>query len=104
MGPAQETGRLEWFGSPLDLCRAHAELRALTDPRIAEIMSAHDGELGLGWPSVWFKGGTEPGVLARSYSVLRPDGTIGFAVAMTADQRATGELVALAKAGLTLKR
>lgn len=58
---------VEWFGSPKDVCRAHASLRTLGDERVGKAMAY--GELGVkGLTDVWYKGGSEPGVLAMGFS------------------------------------
>ena len=58
---------LEWFASPDDICRAFAGLQRLAaQPKLAplgSVLSASDGGIGLSpaqWPTVWFKGGSEP--------------------------------------------
>jgi hypothetical protein len=65
---------LEWFASPADICRVYASLAALArQPRLAplaSILSINNGDMNLDparWRSVWFKGGSEPGVLTLSY-------------------------------------
>ena len=65
---------IEWFGSPDDICRAFVGLQQLSHQRkvssIASIFSVNKGGLGLHpseWPTVWFKGGSEPGVLTLGY-------------------------------------
>lgn len=66
----RDIGALEWFASPGDVCRAFAGLSALNTPPIDEIMSANDAGLGLdaeAWPTVWYKGGGEPGVLSMGF-------------------------------------
>ena len=66
---------IEWFASPDDICRAFAGLRQLAaQPRLAplgSILSGNDGGIGLDpaqWPTVWFKGGSEPGVATAGLS------------------------------------
>lgn len=68
---------VEWFASPWDLCRLAAGLLDLAGsvPEIAEILAANPGvpaEPGT-WESIWFKGGSEPG-LAAGWFVTRADG------------------------------
>jgi Beta-lactamase enzyme family/ORF 12 gene product N-terminal len=70
----RDIGSLEWFASPADICKVYASLAALaTHPGlapVASILEINDGGLGLDpgqWRSVWFKGGSEPGVLTLSY-------------------------------------
>ena len=69
-GSPADIDTLEWFASPDDLCRAFAGLQQLAaQPALAplgSILSANDGGLGLDpaqWPTVWYKGGSEQGVL-----------------------------------------
>lgn len=59
---------IEWFATPMDLCRLAVEMEDLVDrvPEIAEILEINPGvpdEDGV-WDRIWFKGGSEPGVLA----------------------------------------
>ncbi len=72
-GP-HDIDNIEWFGSPDDICHAFAALQQLSrQPKlspIASIFSVNTGSLGLDpseWPTVWFKGGSEPGVLTLGY-------------------------------------
>jgi Beta-lactamase enzyme family/ORF 12 gene product N-terminal len=65
---------IEWFATPGDLCRAFAGLQQRsTQPGLAPIgtvLSVNNGGIGLDrahWPVVWFKGGSEPGVLTLGY-------------------------------------
>lgn len=109
---------LEWFASPDDICRAYAglEQRAKTPALkpIATVLSANDGGLGLdsaSWPSVWFKGGSEPGVLTLGWRAQAKDGTSYVTVLMTSNPKAridestaAPELIALAKGAFTLAR
>jgi hypothetical protein len=72
---------VEWFATPNDLCRAMARLLTLSaqaglEP-IGEIMATNPGIIPD--PSrvvdLWFKGGSEPGVLVGAWLAQRPDGT-----------------------------
>ncbi len=65
---------LEWFATPLDVSHVYASLAALAAKPglapVASILQINDGGLRLDpgqWPSVWFKGGSEPGVLTLNY-------------------------------------
>ena len=65
---------IEYFASPDDICRAFAGLQQLSEQSklspLASILSVNHGGLGLNqsqWPTVWFKGGSEPGVLTLGY-------------------------------------
>ncbi|MFI5911933.1 serine hydrolase [Dactylosporangium sp. NPDC051541] len=82
---------LEWFGSPMDMCRAFAGLWAQHDSHVGAALSINDGGLGLspaGYPTVWFKGGSEPGVLTLNYLAQAADGTLVTASLMLSDPTA----------------
>jgi hypothetical protein len=71
---------VEWFASPLDLCSAWLDLadRAAQpglDP-IRDIARANPGlqDETLVWDEIWFKGGSEPGVLGTSWYLKTDDG------------------------------
>lgn len=107
---------VEWFAAPQDVCRAFADLAELADrpglERIDEVMSANDGGLGLDekiWPTVWFKGGSEPGVFDLGYLARNSDGKTYVVTALTSDPKkaidegmATGELLALIRGAFAL--
>ncbi|MEV6845474.1 serine hydrolase [Actinoplanes sp. NPDC051411] len=79
---------LEWFGSPLDMCRAMAGLWSFKDPQVDTAMTLNDGGLGLpsaDYPTVWFKGGSEPGVLTLNYLARASDGSLVTASLMLSD-------------------
>ncbi|GAA3297023.1 serine hydrolase [Dactylosporangium vinaceum] len=83
--------QLEWFGSPMDMCEAFAGLRAQGDPHVGAALSINDGGIGLspaGFPTVWFKGGSEPGVLTLNYLAQAADGTLVTASLMLSDPAA----------------
>ncbi|MFE3450031.1 Cpe/LpqF family protein [Nonomuraea sp. NPDC059194] len=108
----RELDTIEWFGSPADVCAAHAELRGLKDRRVEEVMTQTDAGLGLDrktWRSVWFKGGSEQGVLDLGFSARTKDGRTFFVTAMASDTKApldegnvASELIALTKGAFTL--
>lgn len=59
---------LEWFASPQDLCTLAIRLAELADsvPEVGEILEINPGipaEEGT-WDNLWFKGGSEPGMVA----------------------------------------
>jgi hypothetical protein len=65
---------VEWFGSPSDLCAQYAHLyriaRRSSLAPVSTPLSINDGGIGLSsaqWPLVWFKGGSESGVLTLGY-------------------------------------
>ncbi len=77
----RDIDKIEWFGSPDDICRAFVGLQQLSrQPKlspIASIFSVNKGGLGLDpseWPTVWFKGGSEPGVLTLGYMATNSRG------------------------------
>jgi hypothetical protein len=68
----------EWFASPLDICEAWVYLaeRATESEPLVEIATTNPGipdETGT-WDAVWFKGGSEPGVLGMSWYLTISDG------------------------------
>lgn len=73
-GSPRDINSIEWFASPNDICRAFAGLRALeSEPGLGPIntiLSTNNGGIELTastWPMIWFKGGSEPGVLTLGY-------------------------------------
>jgi hypothetical protein len=86
---------IEWFGSPDDVCRAFAGLQQLSrQPKlssIASIFSVNIGGLGLDpseWPTVWFKGGSEPGVVTVGYMATNSQGQTFVVSAMSSNATA----------------
>ena len=80
--------RVEWFGSPVDMCQAYAGLWAQQEPPVDAALSLNDGGLALPsarFPTVWFKGGSEPGVLTLTYLARAADGTLISASLMLSD-------------------
>jgi hypothetical protein len=68
---------IEWFASPSDICRAYAGLLRLDQPEIGNALSRNDDGLDLDaatFPSVWYKGGSEPGVVTLHYLARTTDG------------------------------
>jgi hypothetical protein len=63
----------EWFASPLDLCEAWIDLAdRAAEPALeplADVVGANPGlpDETLVWDEIWFKGGSEPGVLGTSW-------------------------------------
>jgi Beta-lactamase enzyme family len=93
-GP-RDIGTLEWFASPDDLCRAFAGLQRLAaQPVLAPLgplLSANDGGIELDpaqWPTVWYKGGSEPGVVTLGYLATNGKGQTFVVVAMLSDPAA----------------
>jgi len=86
---------IEWFASPDDICRAFAGLQQLAaQPALAPlgpILSANNSGLGLDpaqWPTIWFKGGSEPGVLTLGYLATDSKGQTFVVVAMLSNPAA----------------
>ena len=86
---------IEWFASPYDICRALAGLQQLAaEPGLVPlgpILSANSGGIGLHpakWPTVWYKGGSEPGVLTLGYLATNGNGQTFVVVAMLSDPAA----------------
>jgi hypothetical protein len=68
-----EITTLEWFASPLDVCRALVALDA--SPQARAILSINPGvpAEGVEWERIAFKGGSEPGVLAVAWLTATAD-------------------------------
>ena len=88
----RDIASIEWFASPDDLCRAFAGLQSLASRPglgpIAGVLSVNHGDSGLEapqWQSVWFKGGSEPGVLTLGYRARTAQGQSYVVVAMAED-------------------
>ncbi len=86
---------LEWFASPTDICRTYAALVNLAkNPKLAPIrmiLSANNGGLNLPpatWPTEWFKGGSEIGVLTLNYLVTDKSGRTWVVSLMTENPNA----------------
>jgi hypothetical protein len=102
-----------WFGSTEDVCRAFSSLASLSsNPRLAPIdhlLGANDGGLDLGsnWSTVWFKGGSENGVLTLGYLARTNNGQTFLVSILTENPHgqvsASGnDLVALARDAFNL--
>jgi beta-lactamase class A len=79
---------VEFYASPKDICRAYAGLVKQGDKRIGEAMSINDAGIGLDkrqWPTVWFKGGSEPGVLDLSFMARTSKGKTYVVTTMAID-------------------
>jgi Beta-lactamase enzyme family len=116
--PPRDIESLEWFASPMDVCGAFAYLRAkATGPSgkaVNHALSINDGGLSLDaktWPSVWFKGGSEPGVLTLGFYAERATGERMVVVTMVSDttrafdeQPAAVELESLTRGAFALMK
>jgi hypothetical protein len=108
--------QIEWFASPTDMCRAYAGLWHLNArPGLAGIgaaLSINDGGIALDrarYPVVWFKGGSEPGVLTLNYLARASDGRIlvsslmlGNTASPLGEAAIGSEALALARGGIQL--
>jgi beta-lactamase class A len=70
----RDINSIEWFASADDLCRSLVGLAELeAEPGLSpinEVLSTNSGRIDLDakiWPRIWFKGGSEPGVLALGF-------------------------------------
>lgn len=102
---------IEWFASPNDICRTFAGLQQLaTDdalsPTLSAILSEQVAGIGLDrthWPTVWYKGGSESGVLTLGWLATTGDGETFVVAAMVSNpdaalaDEAITDLVALAE-------
>ena len=69
---------IEWFAAPSDLCRTMSDLASLSveaglEP-IGQVLGTNPGlspEEAKRWTTAWFKGGSEPGVLALVWRLAR---------------------------------
>ena len=94
-GSPTDIDTIEWFASPDDICRAFAGLRQLAaQPALAPlgpILSANNLGIGLDpaqWPTIWYKGGSEPGVLTLGYLATNSKGQTFVVVAMLSNPAA----------------
>ncbi|MFF4414823.1 serine hydrolase [Streptosporangium sp. NPDC001559] len=107
----REVDTIEWFGSPRDVCRAYVGLTRLNSKTLNETLSGFDG-LGLDakkWPTVWFKGGSEPGLLDLAYLGRSASGRTYVVTALAYDKRkalpeeaVANQLVSLVKGSFSL--
>ena len=106
---------IEWFATPTDLCRAFAGLQQLSTQAglapIGTVLSVNNGGIGLDqhrWPVVWFKGGSEPGVLTLGYLAKNDKGQTYVVVAMAENPSAalspsaTERLLSIARGAFAL--
>jgi hypothetical protein len=108
----EKIDQLEWFGSPDDICRAFSGLQKENQPEIGHALSLNDGGLGLDrakFPEVWFKGGSEPGVLTLNYLARTADGRslvtsvmVSDPVASLDENHVTARGIAVAKGAVAL--
>ena len=86
----QRIDKVEWFATTHELARVIAELRAISKQHnMAPVADALTTNRGVPfdeahWKRVWFKGGSEPGVLNLTWLMERADGEV-FTLVMTAN-------------------
>jgi beta-lactamase class A len=108
---------LEWFASPDDICRAFSGLHQLSTKSslapLGSVLSVNDGDIGLNrttWPTIWFKGGSEPGVLTLGYLAQNAKHQTFVVSAMVSNPgaalspAATEDLLSIVKGAFTLVR
>ncbi|MEO3888524.1 serine hydrolase [Nonomuraea sp. B5E05] len=108
----RELDTIEYFASPSDICRAHAQLIKMDDKHVDKAMSVEPAALGLDpkqWPTVWYKGGSEPGVHDQSFLARTSAGKTYVVTSMAVNPKAAfddgklgGELTALARGAFPL--
>jgi beta-lactamase class A len=88
----RDVERIEWFASPDDICRAFAGLQLLSKNHLlsplSTILAHNSGGIGLDsseWRTVWFKGGSEPGVLTLGYMATNSQGKTFVVLAMVSN-------------------
>lgn len=84
----EKIDQLEWFGSPADMCRAFSGLRKENQAEIDHALSINDAGIGLDrtrFPTVWFKGGSEPGVLTLNFLARTANGRTLVTSVMVSD-------------------
>jgi hypothetical protein len=111
----RDISTIEWFASPADICRVYASLAALSRQPglapVASILAINNGSLNLDprqWSTVWFKGGSEPGVLTLNYLATTRTGQSYVVSALAANPSApipataTAQLIGAIKGAFTL--
>ena len=91
----RDVGSLKWFASPTDICHVYASLAGLARQPglapVARILKLNPGDMNLApsqWRSVWFKGGSEPGVLTLNYLATTIKGQMYVASVLAEDATA----------------
>lgn len=91
-GAPRDIDSLEWFASASTLCRAFVGLDTLARTKglapLATVLSRNTGGVALSattWPTIWFKGGSEPGVLTLGYLAKDRAGATDVVIVLTSD-------------------
>ncbi|MEV5574957.1 serine hydrolase [Spirillospora sp. NPDC052269] len=111
----RDVDTIEWFASPTDVCAAYQGLsERAAKPGQADLdhaLSLYDGGVGLdpkAYPKVWFKGGSEPGVMSANYLTRTSGGRTFVTSVMLSDPKnaippnVELNMLALARAGIQL--
>jgi hypothetical protein len=80
--------RIEWFGSAHDIARACAALWRHRDTPVGAALSIQDGDIRLDrtrFPTAWFKGGSEPGVLTMHHLAANTAGQVAITSVLLRD-------------------
>ena len=90
VGSPRDINTIEWFASPDDICKTFSGLADLQSKPgmspLKTILSTNTGGIELSpatWPTIWFKGGSEPGVLTLGYLAKDSQGQTYVVVALT---------------------
>jgi hypothetical protein len=91
-GSPRAISSIEWFASPADICNLYSQLYSYaSSPALAPVSTAlsynNDGITlaPSAWPLLWFKGGSEQGVLTLSCLARRANGTVVVVVLQLSD-------------------
>ncbi|MFG1961910.1 serine hydrolase [Nonomuraea sp. NPDC049028] len=99
--------QIEWFASPADICHAYAGLLRLDQPEIHHALSLNDDGLNLDaaqFPAVWYKGGSEPGVVTMHYLARTADGRALATSLMVSDPTTAPDTMDVATKGQSIIR
>ncbi|MEV4316198.1 serine hydrolase [Actinocrispum sp. NPDC049592] len=108
----EKIDQIEWFGSPNDMCRAYSGLAKENQPEIGHALSINDAGIGLDrtrFPVIWYKGGSEPGVLTMNFLTRTATGRTFVSSVMVSDTAAplnenhvAGQALAIVKGAFQL--
>lgn len=99
--------QIEWFASPIDICNAYAALWRFDQPEIDHALTLNDDGLNLApsrFPTVWYKGGSEPGVITLNYLAHTSDDRTLVTSLMVSDTDTAPDKAGVALKGQTIVR
>jgi Beta-lactamase enzyme family len=99
--------QIEWFASPSDICQAYAALHRFGRPEIHHALSRNDDGLNLDlsrFPTTWYKGGSEPGVVTLHYLAGTADGRTLVTSLMVSDPIMAPDTMVVAAKGQAVIR